>query len=78
MKERAFLAGPNPYPVHSFLELRKIMGRPYVVCRPCQRFFPVGGLVIPAGRVERSALGAISHVINQVDVLRLSHFATRW
>lgn len=36
------MAGPNPYPVHSFLELRKIMGRPYVVCRPCQRFVPVG------------------------------------
>jgi hypothetical protein len=36
------LAGPNPYPVHSFLALRKVMGRPYVVCRPCRRFVPLG------------------------------------
>jgi transposase-like protein len=36
------LAGPNPYPVHSFLELRKVMGRPYVVCRPCRRFVQLG------------------------------------
>jgi len=42
LKERAFLAGPNPYPVHSFLELRKVMGRAYVVCRPCRRFVPLG------------------------------------
>jgi hypothetical protein len=36
------LAGPNPYPAHSFLALRKVMGRPYVVCRPCRRFVPLG------------------------------------
>lgn len=36
------MAGPNPYPVHSFLELRKVMGRAYVVCRPCRRFVPIG------------------------------------
>ena len=36
------MAGPNPYPVHSFLELRKVMGRPYVVCRRCRRFVTVG------------------------------------
>jgi len=42
LKERASLAGPNPYPLHSFLELRKIMGRAYVVCRPCRRFVAVG------------------------------------
>jgi hypothetical protein len=39
---RASLAGPNPYSVHSFLELRKVTGRPYVVCRPCRRFVPLG------------------------------------
>lgn len=36
------MAGPNPYPLHSFLELRKVMGRAYVVCRPCQRFVSIG------------------------------------
>lgn len=41
------MAGPNPYPVHSFLELRKVMGRSYVVCRHCRRFVPVGGWLDP-------------------------------
>ena len=42
LEERAVLAGPNPYRLHSFRELRAIMGRPYVICRPCRRFVPIG------------------------------------
>ena len=37
------MAGPNPYKLHSFRELRAVMGRAYVVCRPCRRFVGVGG-----------------------------------
>jgi hypothetical protein len=36
------LVGPNPYALHSFRELRAVMGRPYVVCRPCRRFVALG------------------------------------
>jgi hypothetical protein len=36
------LAGPNPYELHSFRELRAVMGRAYIVCRPCRRFVSVG------------------------------------
>lgn len=36
------MAGPNPYELHSFRELRAVMGRAYVVCRPCHRFVSVG------------------------------------
>jgi len=36
------VAGPNPYELHSFRELRAVMGRAFVVCRPCQRFVGVG------------------------------------
>jgi hypothetical protein len=32
------LAGPNPYQVHSFRELRAVMGRVYITCEACQRF----------------------------------------
>jgi len=32
------VAGPNPYTLHSFRELRAIMGRAWVVCHPCLRF----------------------------------------
>jgi hypothetical protein len=36
------LVGPNPYRLHSFRELRKVMGRPYIVCRPCLRYVSLG------------------------------------
>jgi hypothetical protein len=36
------LVGPNPYRLHSFRELRVVMGRPFVVCKPCRRFVPLG------------------------------------
>jgi hypothetical protein len=36
------LAGPNPYELHSFRELRAVMRRVYVVCHPCQRYVGVG------------------------------------
>jgi hypothetical protein len=36
------LAGPNPYQVHSFRELRAVMGRVYVTCEACRRFVGVG------------------------------------
>lgn len=36
------MAGPNPYRLHSFRELRAVMGRAYVMCRPCRRFVGVG------------------------------------
>ena len=36
------MAGPNPYEIHSFRELRAVMGRVYVVCEPCGRYVGVG------------------------------------
>lgn len=36
------MAGPNPYELHSFRELRGVMGQAYIVCRPCRRFVGVG------------------------------------
>lgn len=36
------MAGPNPHALHSFRELRAVMGRVYVVCEPCRRFVGVG------------------------------------
>ena len=36
------MAGPNPYELHSFRELSAVMGRAYIVCRPCRRFVGVG------------------------------------
>jgi len=36
------VAGPNPYELHSFRELRAVMGRVYVACEPCQRFVGLG------------------------------------
>lgn len=36
------MAGPNPYELHSFRELRAVMGRVYVVCEPCRRFVAIG------------------------------------
>lgn len=36
------MAGPNPYRIHSFRELRAVMGRVYVVCEPCRRFVGIG------------------------------------
>jgi hypothetical protein len=46
LKERVLLAGPNPYPLYSFRELRAVMGRPYIVFRAgrdagrdCERTF---------------------------------------
>lgn len=36
------MVGPNPYPVHSFRELRAVLGQPYVVCGPCRRFVALG------------------------------------
>jgi hypothetical protein len=37
------LAGPNLYQLHSFRELRAVMGRVYVVCESCRRYVGVGG-----------------------------------
>jgi hypothetical protein len=37
------LAGPNPYELHSFRELRAVIGRVYVVCEPCRRYVGLGG-----------------------------------
>jgi hypothetical protein len=36
------VAGPNPYALHSFRELRAVMGRVYVVCQACRRYVGVG------------------------------------
>jgi len=36
------VAGPNPHELHSFRELRAVMGRVFVVCDPCRRFVGVG------------------------------------
>jgi hypothetical protein len=36
------LAGPNPHALHSFRELRAVMGRVFVVCEPCRRYVGVG------------------------------------
>lgn len=36
------MAGPNPYELHSFRELRAVMGRVYVVCEPCRRYVGIG------------------------------------
>ena len=36
------MAGPNPYRVHSFRELRAVMGRVYATCEPGRRFVGIG------------------------------------
>jgi hypothetical protein len=36
------VAGPNPHELHSFRELRAVMGRVFVVCEPCRRYVGVG------------------------------------
>jgi hypothetical protein len=40
-QECRLVVGPNPYPLYSFLELRKGLGPAWVVCRPCSRFVPI-------------------------------------
>ena len=36
------MVGPSPYKYASFRELRAVLGRPYLVCRPCRRFVALG------------------------------------
>ena len=37
------VAGPNPYRLYSFEELRAINGRSWLVCEWCRRFAPLAG-----------------------------------
>ena len=37
-QERAHLAGSNPYKLHSFGELRRVLGPLWVRCDTCRRF----------------------------------------
>ena len=37
------MAGPNPYRLHSFEELRRVMGKSWLVCDWCRRFAPLAG-----------------------------------
>jgi hypothetical protein len=36
------VVGPSPYKYASFRELRAVLGRGYIICRPCRRFVPLG------------------------------------
>lgn len=63
------MAGPNPYRVHSFEELR-YFGRTWLVCEPCRRF-----AIVPASRLKGrdtrtttfscSVCGGPSKIINE-------------
>jgi LSD1 subclass zinc finger protein len=35
---RRVVVGPNPYPLHSFIELRKGLGPVWIVCESCRRY----------------------------------------